>query len=223
MAGKGATGAVHESRRGLAGKVLQMRFVCAVARLSRTALDVAGRSAARSRSRAPHQSDRHCSSAYGWRCLRVVASCPFDLSPQMADRMASQATLANRLRSAAERTDLDQADVADLVGANPRTVARWLALETEPRTDVRRRLLEVLAVLEHLSGMLQPQAAHDWLFSPNPALAHRKPIELLGKAWRGGKQLLAPGSFLPRTLAQPAQACSGSRSTHDCSTARRYT
>lgn len=41
--------------------------------------------------------------------------------------MASQATLANRLRSAAERTDLDQADVADLVGANPRTVARWLA------------------------------------------------------------------------------------------------
>lgn len=118
----------------------------------------------------------------------------------MADRMASQATLANRLRSAAERTDLDQADVADLVGANPRTVARWLALETEPRTDVRRRLLEVLAVLEHLSGVLQPQAAHDWLFSPNPALAHRKPIELLGQGdWRevlGLIDALAEGVFV---------------------------
>lgn len=95
--------------------------------------------------------------------------------------MASQSTLANRLRAATERTDLDQADVADLLGTNPRTVSRWLSEETEPRTEARRRLLEVLAVLEHLSGVLQPRAAHDWLFSPNPSIEHRKPVELLAE------------------------------------------
>src|SRR5437660_1702921 len=95
--------------------------------------------------------------------------------------MATKATLAERLRVAAQRTDLGRADVAQLVGTNPRTVARWLAEESEPRTDARRRLLEVLAVLEYLSGVLQPQAAHDWLFSPNLALGQRKPVELLAE------------------------------------------
>lgn len=95
--------------------------------------------------------------------------------------MASQGTLAQRLRSATQRTDLERADVAHLVGTNTRTVARWLAEESEPRTDARRRLLEVLAALELLSGVLQPQAAHDWLFSPNSMLEHRKPVDLLAE------------------------------------------
>jgi putative toxin-antitoxin system antitoxin component (TIGR02293 family) len=95
--------------------------------------------------------------------------------------MTSQSTLAIRLRAATQRTELDQGDVAQIVGTNPRTVARWLAEQSEPRTEARRRLLEVLAVLEQLSGVLQPQAAHDWLFSPNPTLEHRKPVDLLAE------------------------------------------
>jgi uncharacterized protein (DUF2384 family) len=58
-------------------------------------------------------------------------------------------------------------------------VARWLQSKAEPRPDARERLLEVLAVLELLSGVLKPQAAHDWLFFPNPTLDHHKPVELL--------------------------------------------
>lgn len=114
--------------------------------------------------------------------------------------MTPEMTLSRRLRSATERTDLDRADVANLLGTNPRTVARWLAEESEPRTEVRRRLLEVLAVLEQLSGVLQPQAAHDWLFSPNVMLEHRKPIDLLGSGeWRevlGLIDALAEGVFV---------------------------
>lgn len=99
--------------------------------------------------------------------------------------MANTTTLAERLRSAVERTELERADVARLVDTNPRTVARWLAEESEPRTEARRRLLEVLAVLEQLSGLLRPQAAHDWLYSPNALLEHEKPIELLADGqWR---------------------------------------
>jgi Protein of unknown function (DUF2384) len=37
----------------------------------------------------------------------------------------------------------------------------------------------LVAVLEQLSGVLRPQAAHDWLFTPNPSLEHHKPVDLL--------------------------------------------
>lgn len=89
--------------------------------------------------------------------------------------------LPKRLRRAVQQTDLDQADIARLLGTNPRTVARWLNDQTEPRPEARRRLLEVVAVLEHLSGVLKPQAAHDWLFSPNGLLEHHKPIDMLSE------------------------------------------
>lgn len=98
--------------------------------------------------------------------------------------MASKATLEplpDRLRRAVEQTDLDRGDIARLLGTNPRTVSRWLQDTTEPRPEARRRLLEVVAVLEHLSGVLKPQAAHDWLFSPNGMLDHHKPVDLLAE------------------------------------------
>jgi putative toxin-antitoxin system antitoxin component (TIGR02293 family) len=98
--------------------------------------------------------------------------------------MASEAILEplpKRLRRAVQQTDLDQTDIARLLGANPRTVARWLNDQSEPRPEARRRLLEVVAVLEHLSLVLKPQAAHDWLFSPNGTLEHHKPVDLLAE------------------------------------------
>jgi putative toxin-antitoxin system antitoxin component (TIGR02293 family) len=114
--------------------------------------------------------------------------------------MAIQTTISDRLRTAAEKTELERADFAELVGANPRTVTRWITQESEPRTEVRRRLLEVLAVLESLSDVLQPQAAHDWLFTPNPLVGHEKPIELLSAGeWRtvlGLIEALAEGVFV---------------------------
>lgn len=114
--------------------------------------------------------------------------------------MTQNTTLAQRLRGAAQKTELDQADLANLVGTNRRTVARWLAEQSEPRTDARRRLLEILAVLEALSAILQPQAAHDWLYSPNPLAGHQKPVEMLESGdWRsvlGLVDALAEGVFV---------------------------
>ncbi|MEJ7891479.1 MAG: hypothetical protein WKF94_02430 [Solirubrobacteraceae bacterium] len=118
----------------------------------------------------------------------------------MALEATDRTTFAGRLRTAAERTDLDRSDLAHLVGTNPRTVARWMTQESSPRTEVRRRLLEVLAVLEQLSGVLEPQAAHDWLFSPNVLLEQQKPIDLLAEGeWRrilGLIDALAEGVFV---------------------------
>jgi putative toxin-antitoxin system antitoxin component (TIGR02293 family) len=96
--------------------------------------------------------------------------------------------------------ELDQADVARVLDTNPRTVSRWLQRQTEPRPDARERLLELIAVLEQLSGVLRPGPAHDWLFTPNPLLDNHKPVDLLrGGEYRrvlGAIDALAEGVFV---------------------------
>jgi putative toxin-antitoxin system antitoxin component (TIGR02293 family) len=87
--------------------------------------------------------------------------------------------LAERLQRAANEADLDASDLARIIEAQPRTVSRWLNREVEPRADARERLLELIAVLEKLSQTLKPDAAHDWLFTPNRALDYHKPVELI--------------------------------------------
>lgn len=87
--------------------------------------------------------------------------------------------LAQRLEKASEQVELDQADLARVLDTNPRTIARWLHRQASPRPDSRERVLELIAVLEQLSGVVQAQAAHDWLFSPNQMLDHYKPVDLL--------------------------------------------
>lgn len=89
------------------------------------------------------------------------------------------ATLTDKLEHARTQMELDQADIARVLDANLRTVNRWFSGATQPRPDARERLLELLAVLERLSGVLQPAPAHDWLFTPNPMLDHHKPVDLL--------------------------------------------
>ena len=87
--------------------------------------------------------------------------------------------LATRLDTAAAKADLDQVDIARVMDTNPRTVARWMQRKAAPRPSARERILELVAVLEHLSDVLQPQPAHDWLFTPNPLMDHYKPVDLL--------------------------------------------
>lgn len=74
---------------------------------------------------------------------------------------------------------LDYVDVARMLGANPRTVSRWINEGSEPRWDARERLLELTAVIERLTQVVRPSAAQDWLFTPNAELGHDKPVELV--------------------------------------------
>jgi transcriptional regulator with XRE-family HTH domain len=87
--------------------------------------------------------------------------------------------LAERLGQLAGKADLDQGDLARVLGTSTRTIARWLSEQSEPRHEARERLLEFLAVLERLGEVLRPSPAHDWLFSPNPLLDYEKPADLL--------------------------------------------
>lgn len=87
--------------------------------------------------------------------------------------------LAAQIERASRRVDVSRAELARMLATDRRTVSRWLSRETSPQPATRERLLEVVAVLELLSGVLRADAAHDWLFTPNPSLAHQKPVDLL--------------------------------------------
>jgi putative toxin-antitoxin system antitoxin component (TIGR02293 family) len=108
--------------------------------------------------------------------------------------------LTQRLTDLASAVDLDAVEIARAVGTNPRTVSRWLTETTAPQRSQRERLLEVIAVLERLSATLRPEAAHDWLLTPNPLLQYDKPIDLLGEgSFRrvlGAIDALADGVFV---------------------------
>ena len=99
--------------------------------------------------------------------------------PERATKARHLPDLAKRLEQATIKVELDHAEVARVLDTNPRTVSRWLQRQAAPRPDARERLLELIAVLERLSGVLRPEPAHDWLFTPNPMLEHHKPLDLL--------------------------------------------
>jgi putative toxin-antitoxin system antitoxin component (TIGR02293 family) len=118
----------------------------------------------------------------------------------MATESRETAGLGTRLERAAAKAALEPADVARVIGTNPRTVSRWISAEVVPRREARERLLELIAVLERLSGILRPSSAHDWLFMPNPELDNYKPVDLLERgefrAVLGAIDALAEGVFV---------------------------
>ncbi len=87
--------------------------------------------------------------------------------------------LVDRYAKVIDQTDLDYGDIARILDASPRAVYRWLSEGRDPRWDTRERLLELAVVLERLVNVIRPEAAADWLFTPNPYLDHDKPVSRL--------------------------------------------
>jgi hypothetical protein len=99
-----------------------------------------------------------------------------DATAKKGDALAD---LADRLGRAITQVELDDVDLACIVGTSPETVTGWLSRQTTPQGNDRARLLDLVAVLEKLAGVLRSQPAHDWLFAPNDSLDHHKPVDLL--------------------------------------------
>lgn len=74
---------------------------------------------------------------------------------------------------------LDPPDVARVVGASPRSVARWRRSQTAPRRAYEERLLELKAVADLLRRTLREEPGRLWLRSPNPDMEYEKPLDLL--------------------------------------------
>jgi len=89
--------------------------------------------------------------------------------------------IADRVQGLAHVADLSQAEVARIVGASPRTVARWVAGEVVPQPDARDRLLRLNYVANQLVDVLGLNAgdANVWIFEPNSLLQGDSPADRL--------------------------------------------
>jgi uncharacterized protein (DUF2384 family) len=91
----------------------------------------------------------------------------------------NSANLVERLDSAASTVRLDRDQVARVLSTDVATFESWMRNSDVPHDAERQRLHELLAVLERLSTVLKPDAAHAWLFAPNPLLDRRAPVDLM--------------------------------------------
>ena len=88
---------------------------------------------------------------------------------------------AERLTNIKQRAGLSQEDVARVVGASTRTVARWAAGANAPRGITRERLLELAAVSQQLAKVMNREGAAAWLHEPNPLLKNARPVDLVAQ------------------------------------------
>jgi len=88
---------------------------------------------------------------------------------------------AERLERIREGTRLSREDVAKVVGASSRTVARWAAGANVPRGTSRQRLLDLAAVSQQVAKVMTPEAAAAWLYEPNAELRNARPVDLVAQ------------------------------------------
>lgn len=74
---------------------------------------------------------------------------------------------------------VDTGDVARVLGATQRSIARWQAADASPRRHSEERLLELKAVVDLARQHLRPDVARVWLRAPDPSLGYEKPLDLV--------------------------------------------
>lgn len=83
-----------------------------------------------------------------------------------------------RLESA-RRAFSSDAQVAEALGVDRSQVKRWREGETEPGPENAARIVGLDAVVELLTGYLEPSSIGKWLGGMNAHLGDRRPIDLL--------------------------------------------
>ena len=90
---------------------------------------------------------------------------------------ASQAV--RRLSEVMQEADIDASGVARILSKDRKTVYRWLSLQVAPRWEAKETMLALNVVLERLAHVVEQGAVEEWLFTPNPELANRRPVDLI--------------------------------------------
>jgi transcriptional regulator with XRE-family HTH domain len=79
----------------------------------------------------------------------------------------------------ARRAFPSDASLAEAIGVNRSQVRRWREGLTEPSPEAADRLVGLDAVVELLSGYLEPSSIRKWLEGFNAHLGNRRPIDVL--------------------------------------------
>ena len=104
---------------------------------------------------------------------------------------------AGLVRAARTGLGLTRAEFSRLTGFSERAIARWEAGERLSAPS-RLRMLEVWRLRQELTELMDPEAAHRWLLTPNPAYNGLKPLEVVERGqihhvWRTIFQLQEGG------------------------------
>lgn len=78
-----------------------------------------------------------------------------------------------------EIAQLSDADIARATGVARSTARAWLAHTRSPTGERAERLIELSALVERLARVMEPSYIAVWLRKPVPALAERKPIDVI--------------------------------------------
>lgn len=76
---------------------------------------------------------------------------------------------------------LSDSDIARATGAAASTVRAWLAGTRAPTGQRAERLVELSALVERLTRVMDPSYIAVWLRKPVPALDDDKPLEVIGR------------------------------------------
>jgi transcriptional regulator with XRE-family HTH domain len=76
---------------------------------------------------------------------------------------------------------VEASDIAEATGAEIGTVSSWARAKRQPSANYRARLLELIALVDRLSGAMDPAYVPLWLNKPSPALGDETPVVALGQ------------------------------------------
>jgi uncharacterized protein (DUF2384 family) len=93
--------------------------------------------------------------------------------------MSAMATYANEIKRV-RSLGVDNADIARVTGAARATVSSWIRATRRPGAAHRDRLLELVAVVDRLSDVMDEDHIALWLQKPLPALSDDSPLNALG-------------------------------------------
>lgn len=93
--------------------------------------------------------------------------------------MSAMATYANEIKRV-RSLGIEPADIARVTGAARATVSSWIRATRRPGATHRDRLLELVAVVDRLSLVMDDGYIAIWLQKPLPALNDEPPLDALG-------------------------------------------
>jgi len=87
---------------------------------------------------------------------------------------------------------IDSAAIARATGAARATVNAWLRATRRPRAEHRDRLLELVAIADRLTGVMDDEQVGLWLQKPSVALDDERPLDAIaGGRYRAVSKVVA--------------------------------
>ena len=92
--------------------------------------------------------------------------------------MNAMAVYANELKRV-RALGIDSAEIARATGAARATVNAWLRATRRPNAEHRERLMELVAIVDRLSEVMDDNLIALWLQKPLPAIDDARPLDAI--------------------------------------------